>query len=230
MKFKKYILSALFLLILTSGTNAQVLLINDFESYAGEAELRNEWTAFGAASADQPYISNESAAGSQAALVPVDWSNGNFSLLEFEAIPSGASDLNLYSSIDVFANIKTTDSNGLTSPTTLLLAIRGGSNGTVWQTRSDFAETPTIDSYSQLSFSLLESEMEFVDGVPDTFSNTISNVSDIMLRFENSSGGGTQELLFDNLTAVPEPSSFALLVGLCGFGFIFCRRIKKVGS
>ena len=65
-------------------------------------------------------------------------------------------------------------------------------------------------------------------GGTDSFSDTLSSVSEIRLRFENAQEANVQQFAFiDSLTVVPEPSSTVMLIGLSGIGIVlYFRRIK----
>ena len=122
MKFGKYTFIS-FLLVFTSVTNAQTLLINDFDSYADTAELQTEWGAFGAASGGAPELPvGTGVNGTNSARYALAWNAGNNANMNYFAFP--VQDLSIYESLDVSVYLETISGfSSPTNPTTLLLAI-----------------------------------------------------------------------------------------------------------
>ena len=226
MKPIKFLLTV-FILSVDCVANAQTLVINDFESYDNTDALRSEWFVFGAAIADRPYIDSNANDGTKAALLPVNWSGSNNDAnLNYFSNLGAAGDLSAYTAVNVFVNLQTAGDPPSNS-TSVLLAIQGGAGNSIFQTDSEFAQIATVGSYSELSFSLSEPEMVLTEDNSDSFADVLSNISSIRLRFENTSTSGAQNILVDSLTAVPEPSSIALLLGLGSLSFVLYRRKLK---
>lgn len=104
------------------------------------------------------------------------------------------------------------------------------SGGTRWTSTS--AITAVDDgTWHHFTFSILEANLTRVVG-GGTYANLTDNLDRIMFRYDPDapSGGGNSlngTVLFDNITAVPEPSSCLVLAGAL-LGGMFFRRRKSV--
>ena len=204
---------------------AQALSINDFSAYPSTTDLRTEWSSFGTANIGQPELSFSGVGDSEAAQLTLEWINGDNANLNYFSLSPQVQDLSSYSELNAFVSLNMDTGTG--TDTILKLAIQGGTNDSIWQTKSAFAVTPSVGNFEQVSFSLSTNDMELVDNNSDTFEDTISNISSIRLRFENGNEGNSQLALVDSLTAVPEPSSIALFIGLSTMIFTFYFRRRK---
>ena len=240
----KFLISSLFLFSSICIAGAQSYLISDFDSYADTAALRAEWSSFGNGAQDgAPSLSEGTGIGnpsSNAAVFTLTWGSGSSANAVFGefgsngfTLPTELQDLSNYGEISFFALLSNTsdlNSNTLSSSSTLVkVAFEGGDAGnTVWQSTNGTGLVAD-NNYSQYSLSLNDvNEMSSVGGGNDSFENTIQNVKNIRLQFENTSAGSNEFVFLDNITAVPEPSSYALLIGLGGLSLAFYRRYKQV--
>ena len=214
MKPTKFTPVLLFLSIV-SVSQAQMLVIDDFQGYADTNALRNEWSAFGGANNGQPYLALDiGTSGNNTIQFDMNWDACTDANLLYTGLGAGA-DLSNYADISFSAYVDTT------SPTFVKLVVQGGTNNSIWQTSSAAALELGEDTFSGYSLSLFDN-MEVVTNNSDSLIETISNVTNIRLRFESGdSSSGLQSVFVDNITAVPEPSSIALLLGLGSLGFTF---------
>ena len=140
------------------------------------------------------------------------WNNG---YLELRVDMTNRFDLNLTFAADITSTFPTT--------TTLQWSIDGGTNFT------DFATlTQAVDSPGN-SMTLFE----YLSENPALDFSALNNQSDVRLRFQFSGGGGPTSastgFLLDNIvvTAVPEPSSYAAVLGLVALGCIWRQRRRR---
>ncbi len=205
MKYKSYI-KVLFVALATSSLNAQ-LILEDFESYIDTSALQADVFTFGsAAQAGKPSLAmGLGENNSNAACFNLTWETGNNANLCFINLSPNTHNLSGYSEIKAFVFIEDyPGGGGLTETSAITLAKLAieGVDGSIWQTRSAKAERPPIDSPYTLRFMLSPSDMERVDG-QGPFQNTISNIKNIRLRFENSRRSGfRQDAYIDSIIAV----------------------------
>ncbi len=228
----KYILKttalALFLMSATIS-NAQTLVIDDFDSYGDTAALQTNWNSFGtAASSGAPTLAaGEGVSGSNAAKFSLNWFDGNNA--NMRRINLTNLDLSSYDFLDISLYVETDVGNvSPTVPTILKVAFQS-SDGTIWQTSLSFAQEPNVDSYSLLSFELSESMMQRTNG-SGSFSSTITDITNIRLRFENSQESNVGQTAFISSIAastIPEPSSYALGFGVMMIGTVLLIRRKR---
>jgi len=207
MKYSNQIMIALFSVMIVSSLNAQ-LILEDFESYTDTGSLQADVFSFGsAAQAGKPSLAiGLGENGSNAACFNLTWETGNNANLSFINLSPNTHNLTGYSEITVFIFIESYPNlNGSMteiSPPTLAKLAMEGVDGSIWQTRTVKGERPPIDSSYKLRFRLSPSDMERVEGVA-SFQNTLSNLKNIRLRFENSRRSGfRQDAYIDSITAV----------------------------
>ena len=205
MKHINYIAITLIILI-TSSLNAE-LIIEDFESYMDTNALHQDVFSFGsAAQAGRPSLAvGLGENDTNAACFNLTWETGNNANLCFTNLSPNTLNLSGYSEITAFIYIEdypgNSDSRGRSIPTLVKIAIEG-QDGTIWQTRSIKAEKPPVDSSYKLRFRLTPTAMERVEG-SGSFINTISEIKNIRLRFENSKRPGfRQDGYIDSIKAV----------------------------
>ena len=203
--------------------NAQSVF-DDFESFADDADLKTEWTGFGLALNGEIYLSPAGGtSASQAASYVGNWNNGTF----FGAQnPQGGADFSGSTTITVDARaITNTFFNQPASENTGFRIGIAGQNGDIWE--SDVNQSITSTTFSNFAFSISEASMSKVVNTTGTGSldNTLASVTDFRFIFNNS-GSGVQDILLDNftVTGVPEPSTYALLVGILVFGLVGIKR------
>ena len=187
----------------TVSLTAASLNIDDFDAYADDAALKQNWNSFGvAATAGPPVLeADDGVDGSNGARFALDWRGGKNNA-NARRINLNALDLTEFSALSVTAYIKTRDTfSDPTEPTLIKLAIEGA-NGAIWQTSHDIALSIVNDSYEPILFPF--SEMELVDG-SGTLPEALQNIANFRLRFENHSGSETrQDAFFDNIVALTD--------------------------
>ena len=203
--------------------NAQSVF-DDFESFTDDADLKTEWTGFGLALNGEIYLSPAGGtSASQAAIYVGNWNNGTF----FGAQnPQGGADFSGSNAITVDARAIT--NTFFNQPATQNTGFRigiAGQNGDIWE--SDVNQSITSTTFSTFTFSIAEASMSKVVNTTGSGSldNALASVTDFRFIFNNS-GGGVQDILLDNftVTGVPEPSTYALLVGILVFGLVGIKR------
>lgn len=203
MKYTNY-LSLLFVTLAASPLNAQ-LVIEDFESYTDTNSLHADVFSFGtAAQAGKPSLAvGLGENDSNAACFNLTWETGNNANLCFINLSPNTQNLSGYSEITAYIYIESyPGAGGATEGATIVKLAIEGTDGSIWQTRSVKAEKPPVDSSYKLRFRLSPSNMERVEGTGQ-FSDVISNVKNIRLRFENSkSPGFKQDAYIDSIEAV----------------------------
>ncbi len=214
-------------LVLATGlsvANAQTLMIDNFDGYADTVELQNNWNSFGtAASSGAPTLgAGEGVAGSNAAVYSLNWFDGNNA--NMRRINLGGLDLSAYSALDVTMYVETDAGNDAPTASTVLKVAIQSSDSTIWQTSATFALAPNVDSYSILSFNLSEAEMDRVAG-SGTFADTLADVDNLRLRFENAQEVNVGQTAYvSSIAAIPEPSTYALLFGGLMMSLALVRR------
>lgn len=205
MKNIKHIAS--FFTIFAIGSLNAELIIEDFESYVDTGSLHLDVFSFGsAAQAGKPSLSmglgeNET----NAACFNLTWETGNNANLQLINLSPNTENLSSYSEITAFIYIEGyPSSDGIVEPSTPTLAKLAieSLDGTIWQTRTIKADKPPVDAPYTLRFSLSPVEMELIEGA-GSFRNTITNVKNIRLRFENvRKSGFKQDAYIDSIIAV----------------------------
>ena len=202
--------------------NAQSVF-DDFESFADDADLKTEWTGFGLALNGEIYLSPAGGtSATQAAIYVANWNNGAF----FGAQnPQGGADFSGSTAITVDARAITNTffNQPATQNTGFRIGIEG-QNGDIWE--SNVNQSITSTTFSTFTFSISEAEMSKSKNDTGTgLANALASVTDFRFIFNNS-GSGVQDILLDNftVTGVPEPSTYALLVGILVFGLVGIKR------
>lgn len=206
MKYVKHT-TAIFLLITATSTLNARLVIEDFEGYPDTKALQADVFSFGtAAQAGKPSLAlGLGENNSNAACFNLTWETGNNANLCLLKLSQNVQNLSGYREITVhifledYSNVDT--SGEASAPTLAKLAIQG-KNGTIWQTRTVKSEKLPADSAYKLRFRLSAIDMERVEGA-GTFPDTIGNIKNVRLRFENSKRSGfRQDAYIDSITAV----------------------------
>lgn len=188
------ICATLFLAALSAQASSQV--IDDFASFESTAALQQNWGSFGAAAtAGAPVLEvGKGIDGANAARYALDWrgagnTNANARRSNVNADLSGFNALSVVAYIETRATFVAP-----ADPTVFKVAIQGA-NGDIWQTPTSMA--PTISSTDYQSYVFLFSELNLVvvgpSGVAGTLNDTLGNVSQIRLRFENTPGQQSRE-------------------------------------
>jgi len=202
--------------------NAQSVF-DDFESFTDTADLKTEWKGFGLALNGEIYLSPSGGTNAtQAAIYVGNWNNGSF----FGAQnPQGGADFSGSTTITVDARaITNTFFNLPASQNTEFRIGIEGQNGDIWE--SNVNQSITSTTFSTFTFSISEAEMsKSTNATGDGLANALASVTDFRFIFNNS-GSGVQDILLDNftVTGVPEPSTYALLVGILVFGLVGIKR------
>jgi hypothetical protein len=193
--------------ISASVLNALSSEIENFDSYNSTSELQADVFSFGsAAQAGRPTLSDENGAnGTNAAKFKLTWETGDNANLVFYNVSAVSGDLSNYEKIEMTFFMETADSYIAPSEVTLVkLAVEGGSNNTIWQTRSIKAVQLASDVFTIAIFELTEVDMERVSG-SESFADVLANTGNIRLRFENTQQAGVLENAYiDSIEAIKE--------------------------
>ena len=201
MKHTSYI--TIFLTALAMSSLNAELVIEDFDIYPDTNTLHADVFSFGtAAQAGKPSLAvGLGENDSNAACFNLTWETGNDANLCLIKLSPNAKNLSGYSELTAYIYIEDYNTTDVKTPTLAKLAIEG-MDGAIWQTRSVKADKPPVDSAYTLRFRLSPSAMERVEG-SGSFKDTISNVKNIRLRFENTKRPGfKQDVYIDSIKAV----------------------------
>ena len=145
--------------------------------------------------------------GANAACFKLTWNYGKNANLQFNNLASDKQDLSTYSEIRVTEKIETRSGfNDPASPTVVKLVIEG-IDGAIWQTKAQNAVELASGAFHESIFKLSVHDMERVAGVV-SFEDTIANIKNIRLRFENSQQSNVLENAFiDSIIAYADPVS-----------------------
>lgn len=202
-------------------SSAATMVIDDFNSYShnqalGEnASTSTPYIRLGAAIAANFVATTDSAQvidGAASGRLPLNWGGGNNGNVRRNYTVANAQDFSDFDAITI--DIKS--ANAATS-TTAKLTISNGS--TFFQTATGVPISSTASNYT---FNLNTTDMIRVDGA-GTLESVLSAISVIGFRFENTSGSGSESIIIDNFTAVPEPAALGML-GLVGASLLGRRR------
>lgn len=195
MKFLKIVMSLIAFTAIFNSLNAQTLNIRDFDLYVDTGSLQADVFSFGsAAQAGKPTLSLGSGVdNTNAALYTLTWNTGNNANLILLNPLSSSDDLSSYDKIEANVFLETTSGYATpTNSTIIKLAIEGGSEKTIWQTRTTKAIQLTNGASNQLIFELSEVDMERISA-REPLSDVLKNVGNIRLRFENTSQARVME-------------------------------------
>ena len=188
---------------------AASLKIEDFDSYTDTASLQANVFTFGTgAQAGKPdLVIGAGSAGGNVACFKLTWSHGNNGNLQFDNLASDEQDLSAYSEIKVIMKIETGSGfSAHADPTVVKLAIKGN-NGAIWQTKAQNPVELALGAYDESKFNLSTDDMERVAGNA-SFEDTIADIENIRLRFENSQQANVLENAFiDSIVALSDPAS-----------------------
>ncbi|WP_309385997.1 hypothetical protein [Cerasicoccus frondis] len=188
MSFQSYSIAAISFLLTVLPLSAERLIIDDFDSYANSEQLQRNWNSFGSAASSGPanLEVDMGYANSNAVLFNLNWDAGNNANMRMAKFPADVKDLSRYLTVIVWLRIlkESGDFDEPSDSTTLRLAIQGGPDDSIWQTKANYEVKIDFDDYKSAEFSLLDSEMERVSG-KCSFNETLTNINNIRLRFEN---------------------------------------------
>ncbi|WP_309397717.1 hypothetical protein [Cerasicoccus maritimus] len=185
---------------------AEHLVIDDFDSYSNTEELRLKWNSFGSAASSGPasLAIEEGYAGSNAALFNLNWDVGNNANMRLFQPPTQAQNLTRFITCVVWLKILRDDGNfdAPSTTTSLRLAIEGGPDNSIWQTKADEEVEIDFGKYEEAQFSLLDTEMERVSG-KSSFNETLAEIKSIRLRFENQiESRARQDVYIDSVIVI----------------------------
>lgn len=196
--------TAILLISLASSTlSALTLVIEDFDSYIDTSSFQEDVFSFGnAAQAGKPSLAEGLGINdSNAACFNLTWSTGNNANLSFINLSPNARNLSGYSEIRASVLIES-QTSGTPNSTRIKIAIEGGPDNSIWQTRNVRAERPTVNTFYELRFDLSSTDMERVEGT-STLESVIQDINNIRLRFENAQQEGfLQDVYIDSIVAV----------------------------
>ncbi len=198
-------LSILLLLGLTGWACAKELLIEDFSAYGSSEQLQSQWNAFGNAASSGPATLdlNSGRNKTHTALFQLNWDAGDNANMRLKSLPTGKQDLSEFDAVEVVLMLSP-DAAGFSSPdrpTSMRLVVQGGPDGSIWQTDSSLKTLPQSKHYQTIIFKLSENEMVRESG-SSSLRETLSQVSNLRLRFENlNTAGVRQDVYIDTITA-----------------------------
>lgn len=202
----KHTLTTFLAILAVSSLNAE-LIIEDFEGYIDTKSLQADVFSFGsAAQAGKPSLAlGLGENNTNAACFNLTWETGNNANVCFINLSPNTRNLSGYREVTTHVFLEDYpnlgDSGGATMSTLLKLAIEG-KDGSIWQTRTIKSEKLPVDSAYKVRFRLSAIDMERVEGT-GSFADTLSNVKNIRLRFENSKQTGfRQDAYIDSIIAV----------------------------
>ena len=216
------LLTAFCSLLLASSGQADVIVIDDFESQAVAAGVGTPvgYFSFGNQLSDRGVSAAFGAtSGSKSAFYVI-----NFSVNATEAFGVGAAHQGLSLSLDPnqFVSVQIRIQEGLVSGGFIGFRIKD-KDGTVMRTDDTqlFAANGTFQPISQSLASLSHTDF---DG--DTSGFDYTQIDSVGLLFFDRSFSGTTTVVFDDLkiTAVPEPSSGLLMTAALAIATAFARR------
>jgi hypothetical protein len=197
----------LLLVISVASLNAFTSEIENFDHYNSTSELQADVFSFGsAAQAGRPSLSvGTGVNNTNAAKFVLTWNTGDNANLVFYNVSAVSGDLSNYEKIEMtFFMEVPVDFTPPSNVTAVKLAIEGGTNNTIWQTRSIKAFQLTSNVSTLAVFELTDVDMENVSG-SESLATVLTNVSNIRLRFENSQQAGAMEHAhIDSIEAVKE--------------------------
>lgn len=219
-----------------AGNAVAQLVIDDFSQYANTNALQANWSSFGGAATSGPPVLAPGAGvdGGNAAQFSLNWGSGNNGNMRLDVLPEAAKNLSGFGAIEVTLRLETRPSyTAPSTPTKMRLVIQGVVNGdsTIWQMRPEYMVTPSVSEYTTVIFNLDSAQWMNVDGT-GSFADTLANLSNIRLRFENGTEAGAGQFVFvDSIVAVPqipEASTYALATAFGAAATVcFLRRRRR---
>ena len=193
--------------ISASVLNALSSTIENFDSYHSTSELQADVFSFGSAAQDgKPLLSiGTGVDGTNAARFTLTWETGDNANLILYNVSAVSGDLSNYEKMEMTFFMEVADSYIAPSDVTLVkLAVEGGSNNTIWQTRLIKAVQLTSDVFTIAIFELTEVDMERVSG-SESFADVLANTGNLRLRFENTQQASVLEYAhIDSIEAIKE--------------------------
>lgn len=193
-------------LLAASSVNALTLVLEDFDGYADTSSLQGDVFSFGsAAQAGKPSLAEGLGENdTNAACFNLTWSTGNNANLSLIRLSPNVRDLSGYSEIRASVLIENTSSGNsqTASSTRIKIAIEGGPDNSIWQTRTIKAERPTTNTFYILRFDLSTSSMERVEGA-SSLEDVLRDIENIRIRFEGTQQQGfQQDAYIDTIIAI----------------------------
>ena len=163
-------------------------MIDDFSGYTTTADLQKSWNAFGKAASSGPasLAPGKGESGTNAALLQLNWDAGDNANMRLITLPPDKTDLSGYTQAEIVLKLAD-DAQGYSqpaTPTALRIVIKGGPDGTIWQTDTDVMPTVASGDYATVVIPLTEAAMVRESG-HSSLQQTLSQASDLRLRFEN---------------------------------------------
>ena len=184
-------------------TNGEVIA-----TAAADVVSGSQWGRFGAATDNPVVFSGIGVGGSNGVLYPLLWGNGNNGNLKyyFPTTPT-----NLQSTIAISVALAVTNATGLATNTftTIEIAVEEA-NGAIYQTTSAYAQVVTNTAYQTFTLALNPAQMANQGTAGEPFD--LTQVNDIRLRFANSGGAGSEDILLDNFQGVTTTGTVASTV------------------
>ncbi len=183
--------------------SAETLLIDDFSEYATTADLQNSWNSFGKAASSGPatLAPGKGTSGTHAALFQLNWDAGDNANMRRIALPEAMKDLSSYGTAKITVKLAD-DAQGYSQPSTptaLRIVIKGGPDDSIWQTDTDIMPIIESGDYHTVVIPLSEQSMVRESG-QSSLQQTLSQVTDLRLRFENEQApGARQDAYIDRL-------------------------------
>lgn len=187
----RHFLPSVTVILLTSiaaAVGAEQLVIDDFGGYATTADLQKNWNSFGKAASSGPasLAPGKGESDTNAALFQLNWDAGDNANMRLIALPPEKTNLSGYTQAKIILKLAE-DAQGdsqPTSPTALRIVIKGGPDGTIWQTDTDVMPTVASGDYTTVVIPLTEAAMTRESG-HSSLQQTLSQANDLRLRFEN---------------------------------------------
>ncbi|MFW2478911.1 MAG: hypothetical protein ACN4GF_02100 [Lentimonas sp.] len=219
----KNLIVSLFLIAISFSLNAQSVFEN-FDTYVNSDDLRTEWSSFSEVLNGGIYLKTQDGrAGSQAAIYVADWSRGNFFGARY--LQDGA---NLFgnTSVSIYVNLVPNSQNDArpVESTEFSLGIEG-LNGDIWL--STEKQTITESGFNRYDFEMSESAMFKETNITgtETLAQALASVEYVRFLFTNDSSlGGHEDVLLDDLSIIPESSTYGILMGLLSLSLISIKR------
>ena len=186
-----------------------------FESYSPGFSNNDIFTGFGTAYSEAYVTDTEGVDGTNGFFFISNWANGTF----FGGIKNlNNADLTAVTSISLDARY-VENQGTIVADTQLRIGILG-ENGDIWES----ANMALTSDYSTLTFTLSEMSKAANHTGSDSLADALASAADYRLIYSNAGISGVQDLHIDNISFVPEPSTYALLVGILALGLVGIKR------